>query len=188
MYIVKFYTGDYRERQDEANRDRAVCYVEHHFNSCSDPDVGYTVVVVGSNASRTSREWGKWYASAVAREFGTKPGGDGGIKVGGFNGRGNANIVRTKMPAILVEPLFASNPNHAEIIRSGDGREKLAKILADSVRGFFPDGGLVAFSVGHKYKRSNPRDCGARVYGGGTEADYSEMVLVKAKEMLETAE
>jgi len=189
MYSVKFYKGNYRDRQSAANADRAICYVEHHFNSCGFPEVEYTVVVVGSNASRTSREWGRWYAHAVSKEFGTTLGGDDGIKVGGYSGRGNANICHTRMPAILVEPLFASNPDHAAIIRSDEGQERLARVLVESIRTFFPAaaGGLVAFSVGHKYKRSKPNDRGARLHGGGTEADYAEKVLIKAAAVLEGA-
>jgi len=188
MYRVKFYKGDYSERQNEANEDGAICYIEHHFNSCGDPEVGYTVVVTGSNASGVSRRWGKYYAEAVSREFETRIGGDGGIKVGGYNGRGNSNLYYTRMPAILVEPLFASNGDHAEIIRSEEGREKLARILVESIREMFPGGGLVGFSVGHKYKRGNPWDRGACLNGGGTEAEYAELVLMKAKEMLEAVD
>ena len=185
MYETRFYRGDYRERQRRANRDGAVCYVEHHFNSCADPSAGYSLVIVGSNASAVSRGWGRWYARRVSEEFGTSLGGDNGIKIGGYGGRGDANLRYTRMPAILVEPLFASNPAQAGIIRSDEGQERLAAILVESIRKFFPNGGLVAFSVGHKYKVSSPGDRGAMLSGGGTEADYAEMVLLKAAKMLE---
>ena len=39
--------------------------------------------------------------------------------------------------------LFASNPQQAEIIRSDSGQDTLARILAESIRRFFPAGGLV---------------------------------------------
>jgi hypothetical protein len=42
----------------------------------------------------------------------------------------------------------------------------------------------LGFSVGHKYKTSNPDDRGAAVAGGGWEADYAEAVLEKASAML----
>ena len=184
MYSVKFYKGNYRDRQREANRDKAVCYVEHHFNSCSDPSIGYCVVIVGSNASKTSIGWGRFYSRLVSREFVIPVGGDDGVKIGGFGGRGDSNIRFTHMPAILLEPLFASNPRHAEIIRDDEGQNKLAEILVESIRKIFPNGGLVAFSVGHKYKKSNPLDRGALLHGGGTEADYAEIVLIKAKDIL----
>jgi N-acetylmuramoyl-L-alanine amidase len=184
MHTTRLYKGDYRDRQNQANRDSAVCYLEHHFNSSPNSSAGYAVVIVASNASATSREWGRWYAHRIAEEFGIPVGGDDGIRIGGYGGRGDGNLRHTKMPAILVEPLFASNPAHARVIKSEQGIEKLAGIVAESVRKFFPCGGLVAFSVGHKYKRSAPNDCGATVVGGGTEADYADLVLERAAEML----
>ena len=185
MYKVEFYKGDYLERQRKANDDECVCYVEHHFNSSASPSANYSVVITGSNASQTSKNWGRWYAQAVAREFDLSVGGDDGIQVGGYNGRGDFNLRHTDMPAILLEPLFASNPQHAEWIRSDERQNRLARILCESIQRFFQGGGLVAFSVGHKYKTSRPNDRGAKVYGGGMEADYAEAVLNKAREMIE---
>ena len=184
MYKVKFYKGEYTDRQLAANRDGAVAYVEQHFNSSASPTSGYSVAIVGSNASQTSRNWGIWYAAAISEEFATKMGCETGIVVGGYGGRGDGNIKFTSMPAILLEPLFASNPDQAEIIRSENGRERLAKVLADSIRQYFPKGGLIAFSVGHKYKTSSPNDRGAAVVGGGYEADFAEMVLIRAQALL----
>jgi len=185
MYRSTFYKGDYRERQEQANADRCVAYVEHHFNSSASPMASYAVVITGSNASQTSCNWGRWYAQAVAREFGAGVGGDQGILVGGFEGRGDYNLRFTDMPAVLLEPLFASNPRQAEWIRSDEGQVRLARVLCDSIRRFFQSGGLIGFSVGHKYKRSAPNDRGAAVAGGGWEAEYAEQVLLKAQAMLE---
>jgi hypothetical protein len=111
-------------------------------------------------------------------------GGDHGIKVGGYDGRGDDNLRHTDMPAILLEPLFVSNPAHAAIVRSEDGQMRMAQVLVDSIKKFFPTGGLIAFSVGHKYKTSNPADRGAAVVGGGSEAEFAEKVLLKAETML----
>lgn len=185
MYTVKFYTGDYYNRQQRANQDKAIAYVEHHFNSASTPLAEYAVTVVGSNASQTSMNWGRWYAKAICDQFQTSISGNDGILVGGWNGRGDANLRHTKMPAILLEPLFASNPAQAEIIRSESGQTLLAQVLAESIYRFFPEGGLIAFSVGHKYKERNPDDRGASLAGGGMEADYAEKVLEKTKIILE---
>lgn len=183
-YKVKFYKGDYYDRQLAANKDKAVAYIEHHFNSSASSQPNYAVVVVGSNASQTSRNWGRWYAKAIAEQFGSTVGGDQGILVGGWNGRGDGNVKHTEMPALLLEPLFASNPQQAEIIRSESGQGILARILAESIRRFFPKGGLIAFSVGHKYKTSSPKDRGAALAGGGNEADYAEKVLNRAATLL----
>jgi len=186
MYDVRFYKGEYLKRQRDANEDDCVCYVEHHFNSSTSPTANYSVVITGSNASQTSKNWGRWYAQSVAREFEMPLGGDNGIQVGGYNGRGDYNLRFTNMPAILLEPLFASNPQHAEWIRSDERQVWLARILCESIQRFFQDGGLIAFSVGHKYKTSRPDDRGAKVYGGGFEADYAEAVLKKAEAILES--
>jgi len=184
MYDTRFYKGDYQERQRQANEDKCVAYVEHHFNSSASPSANYAVVITGANASQTSRNWGRWYAQAVAREFNIAVGGDQGILVGGYNGRGDYNLRFTNMPAILLEPLFASNPQHAEWIKSESGQSRLAQVLTDSIQRFFPNRGLIGLSVGHKYKTSSPNDRGAAIYGGGWEADYAEQVLTKAEAML----
>jgi hypothetical protein len=188
MYKVKFYKGDYFDRQDQANKDKCAAYVEHHFNSSSNPGAGYSVVITGSNASQTSKNWGRWYAAAVAREFDIPVSGDRGIVVGGYGGRGDYNLKFTDMPAILLEPLFASNPQHVQWICSESGQTRLAMILCESIQRFFQGGGLIGFSVGHKYKTSKPDDRGARVFGGDSEADYAEVVLEKAKTLLEAVE
>ena len=121
----------------------------------------------------------------MAREFSLSVGGDQGILFGGFDGRGDFNLRFTDMPAILLEPLFASNPRQAEWIRSDDGQTRLARILYDSIRRFFQGGRLIGFSVGHKYKRSASANRGAAVVGGGWEAGYAEQVLLKAQALLE---
>lgn len=185
MYKVNFYKGEYIDRQRQANNDKCTAYIEHHFNSSSSPSAGYSVVITGANASHTSKNWGRWYAAAVSREFKVSLGGDNGIMVGGYDGRGDGNLRYTDMPAILLEPLFASNPQHAEWIRSEAGQTRLAQILCESLQRFFQCGGLIGFSVGHKYKPSRPNDLGACVAGGGLEAEYAEAVLIKAKSMIE---
>lgn len=187
MYKVKFYSGDYPARQRAANTDKCAAYVEHHFNSSAGTAGNYAAVIVGANASNTSKNWARWYAKAVSSSFGIGLGGEEGVVVGGYGGRGDGNVKLTDMPAILVEPLFANNPAHAQWIRSDAGQERLARILADSIQRCFPKGGLIGFSIGHKYKTSSPNDRGAAVYGGGTEADCAESVMQKAATMLKHA-
>ncbi|PIU92899.1 MAG: hypothetical protein COZ06_11830 [Armatimonadetes bacterium CG_4_10_14_3_um_filter_66_18] len=176
-YQVKFYKGDYGERQRAANADAAVCYVEQHFNSVGDPSPNYTMVVLSTNASETASNWARRYSGAVAAKFGIK---DQGIRKGG---RGDGNLARAKMPAILLEPFFVSNPQGSQWAKTR--QQELAEILVGTIREFFPDGGAVAFSVGHKYKRSAPNDRGASAHGGGNEADLAEAVLLKAQTLLE---
>ena len=200
-YTVKMYRGNYYDRQMAANQDNAIVYVEHHFNSCGAIGANYNVVIVGSNASRTSIEMADRYSDLIEERFGVKQW-DGnysdsidGVLPGGFGGRGNYNLKFTSMPSMLVEPLFVSCKEGASIASSHSGRSILAEVLAQTIEEAFPEGGLVAFSVGHKYKRTRPADRGASVYGedpcptdslGHNEADYAEDVLIKTAELLES--
>ena len=122
MYKVKFYAGSYRDRQTEANRDGAICFVAHHFNSSSHASADYTLCVVASNASARSKEWARDYVQQVAQAFGVPLFGADGVCIGGMGGRGNSQISHTNMPAILPESLFCSNQDHARILRSDHGR------------------------------------------------------------------
>lgn len=182
-YQVRFYRGDYPARQRAANADNAICYVEHHFNAADAPTANYALCVVANNASERTKNWGRSYTRRIAAQFGNR---DNGISVGGFGGRGNANLRFTEMPAVLLEPFFISNPEGARWAR--DRQDDLAQVLVASIREFFPNGGLVAFSVGHKYKTSSPNDRGAdSVLGGPPEAELAEQVLFRAQALLEAS-
>ncbi|HRJ90078.1 MAG TPA: N-acetylmuramoyl-L-alanine amidase [Pyrinomonadaceae bacterium] len=191
-FQVKFYGTsarplDYGGRQRAANVDSAIAYIEHHFNGGS-AKANYCLVNVGTNAGAKSKAMAAAYVGRISNTFGIPRANNdfakNGVSVGGYKGRGNANLVGTRMPAMLLEPLFATNPTHAAFIKSADGQQKLAAAIATTVRDHFPDGGLVAFSVGHKYKASAPHDRGVAVAGGGTEADYAEKVLQLAAKLL----
>lgn len=188
-FQVKFYKGDYAARQKAANRDNAVLYIEQHFNGGS-ATASYALANVGTNAGAKSKAVARDYVAEICATFGVKPANNDfaceGVSVGGYKGRGNSNLILTNMPAVLLEPLFATNPQYAEIIRSEDGQMSLALCLADTVKKHFPNGGLIAFSVGHRYKTTSPKDEGVPLSGGGTEAEYAEKVLLKAKEILES--
>lgn len=189
-YSVRFYRGDYEDRQRAANQDGCVVYVEQHFNCSDDPADQKTRALVADNASQRSRELARCYAHAVAAAFGTELGGHDGVMVLSVGDRGIGNIEKTAMPATLLEPLYVSNPRQAAWIRSEEGQDLLAKALVDSLRQCFPEGGLVGFSVGHKYKASSPGDRGAPLVNdtegghGGEEADYAEQVLLRAETLL----
>lgn len=187
-FTVKFYTGEYSTRQASANKDKAIVYLEQHFNGGSET-AAYALANVATNAGKTSKAIAKAYVDRICKAFNIKPANNDfardGVSVGGYKLRGNANLKLTNMPAVLLEPLFATNPTFAKQIRSEEGQDKLARALAETVREFFPNGGQVAFSIGHKGKPSKPSDRGVPLAGGGTEADFAEKVLNKAKELLE---
>jgi hypothetical protein len=189
MYTYKIYGGGYYSRQMAANKDGAICYFEQHFNSTTSSAANYSSVVVANNASQKSMDWAATYLSILSDSLGINPPKGGGILVGGYQGRGNFNLKFTDMPAILGEPLFVSNVEQSEIVKSPEGRQQLAQVLVNSIVTCFPDGGLVGFSVGHKYKDDKPNDRGAPVTGNdpdpndgleNVEADYAEDVLKRA--------
>ena len=191
---VRFYHGDYKVRQHKANQDGADIYIEHHFNSSFHESADYSLVVVGKKAGEKTIEIAYRYLTELRRAVGIQAweGGRLGIAVGGMQGRGNYNLKFTKMPALLLEPLFISNPARADFVATIAGRETLARVLVDTVREAYPTGGLIAFSVGHKYKTSASMDRGApincdEIEGGlpGWEADLAEDVLQRAKRILE---
>ena len=184
MYTVKFYQGDYKARQELANADRCIAYVEHHFNTIHDKTGGYPAAVVARNAAPQSLKWRQTYAQLLAEAFGISSGGDKGIDIGGGSGRNDSNLKFAAMPAILVEPFSVTNPSHAQWIKSAGGQKKLAEVLCKSIKQSFPKGGLIGFSVGHKYKKTTPGDKGAPLFGGGYEADYAEIVLKNAEAFL----
>ena len=189
-YRVNFYSGYYRVRQQDANDDGAVCFVAHHFNAVASAKPEYVLCNVGSNASSKSIAWARDYAKLVGQAFGYPLFNNDGICIGGMGGRGDSQLRYTRMPAILPEPLFCSNPEHAAILRSDHGRQALAEILVDSIRMHFPAGGLVAFSIGHLGNPAAPGDRGALVYAQPDEpilweADVAADVLKRAQRLLE---
>jgi hypothetical protein len=169
--------GNYSARQAEANRLGAVAYIDCHYNAAANQNANYSSVVVADNASQTSKAWGTWFAREVARRFQIPMRQPDGLWIGGYQGRGNGNLVHTKMPATLIEPWFISNPQGAMWAKSPEYQSMLADVIVDSIVQFFPDGGIVCFSLGHKYRDSMPNDRGAPAHGGGTEADLMEPVM-----------
>ncbi|MDQ7825450.1 MAG: S41 family peptidase [Candidatus Eremiobacteraeota bacterium] len=183
IYKVKFYRGDYKERQQKAIADGAVCYVEQHFNATEDPVTNYTMVLITDTASAFTRSWAQYYADTLSEKLSLKKGYDNGIKLLKDGDRGYGNLRHSAMPAILLEPFFLSNPTGLSWASSK--RDLLAETLVESIHRFFPQGGLVAFSVGHRYKTSRPDDRGAGPYGGVSETELIEPVMEQAARILD---
>jgi len=188
-YHVNIYnnTGKlaYFRRQREANRIGAICYVEQHFNSGSD-SADYGMVLTAPKPSAMTLALATAYTAALRRSckiglfYGPVPEAPG-VLPGGFNGRGMGNLRWLKIPGILVEPIFVSNAVQARWLKV-EGVPLLARTLNIAIRKTFPDGGIVAFSVGHV-----PPDPGAKIVNGGWEHDWAIKVLKTAKVLLEDA-
>lgn len=187
-YRVLWVTGDYPDRQRQANEAGCDGYIEHHFNALVYDDEKTTqdnpaLCVLAHNASQASIDWANDYCRRTSEAFGHP---NRGAIVRAFKERGDYNLRFTEMPAILVEPLYVSDPTQAKLATSESGQNKLATILVRSILHSSPGGGLFAFSTGHLGKTSNPHDRGAPVYGRDDvmEADLAEAVLQKAEVML----
>ena len=185
VYKVKFYRGDYRDRQEKANEDGAICYVEQHFNSTDgDPNTNYTMILIPSGSSDFTKKWAEYYVNSVSEAFNLKKWKEKGIKLLVQGDRGYGNLKYLTMPAILPEPFLICNSTGLEWAKTR--QDELSQILVDSIYKFFPEGGLVAFSVGHKYKISSINDKGACPFEGICEIDFNEPVLEKAAKILDT--
>jgi hypothetical protein len=177
--------GPLWQRQIDANNAGCICAVEQHLNAHTDKTVNYATALVAGNASHASIDWAHDYVRRAAAEFGIH---NAGIVVG--PPRGEYNVKFYRCPAILVEPGFVSNHAFANRIQVGEGIDALARILVDSIIARFPQGGLVALSVGHLY-RGTP-DSGAPVNDAGdtldpafdTEGELNDAIITAAEEML----
>lgn len=182
-YQVKFYKGDYSIRQQTANHDKAICYYEQHFNSHLKTSSSGIEILIADNASDTTRRWAEILAEKFYEVLGTRLRHGNGILEVKRGSRGYWNLARTNMPAVLAEPLFVSNPDEVKILK--ENINELGLAISTSIKEIFTEGGLVAFSVGHKYKTSSPNDRGAKVIGENRyEADYAEELLLAAERQL----
>ena len=203
MYEVKFFDGDYRQRQEAANKWGADLYFEQHFNALAydDPDTqkdNPILTIVANNASGTSILWANNYSSLVNSTFPQlhmiKAYGNGinldGVVKRKYKERGDFNLRFTDMPAILGEPLFLSDPMSAKLAMDHKMQYDLARCLVDSIVRVLPQGGKIALSIGHMGKTSSPFDRGAPITdkvdnpNKWAEAHIAKMVLDIAAEML----
>jgi hypothetical protein len=174
--------GPLYRRQVDANLVGCIAAVEQHLNASTDKTVNYASALI---TSEKSRAWAKDYVARAAREFSIR---DAGVVMN--PPRGSFCLKFYACPAILVEPGFVSHHDFANRVQSGEGIDALARVLVDSVCAMFPDGGLVALSVGHGY-RGTP-DPGALVNDAGdvldpafdSEEELNDAIVTAAEEML----
>lgn len=193
MYNTTFFTGDYKWRQTRANNSNLDIYIEYHFNYYSNT-TNYTLCKIANDTDTTSLKFAQTHAKLASDKFNVPVYSKeedseamDGVILCKRSGRNYFNISLIKAPAVILEPLFLSNPTHVNMILKQDGLQKLATVLVDSIVDTFPSGANVGFSVGHKYQRSNPMDRGALAVSSieYTEADLSDTVLTLAKVALD---
>lgn len=180
---------DYRDRQLYANEKGAVAFIQGHYNAKEYDKPGTqdnpALVVVADNSGSKTRSMGEYFAKRISDTFGFP---NGGVHVRKQGERGYWNVYYAKGNSMLLEPFYVSDPEQALLAQSEDAQDKIAGIIADMCRMNYPDGSLLAFDIGHKYKVSSPYDRGAPVVGtkGLGEADLVELYMRKAAVLLET--
>lgn len=143
-------------RQDLATKLGVIGYVEQHLNANRSPKPNYASAHVAPRATRHEKsvDFAAVYTAACAKVLGIPN--SGVIEA-------PSNCARMwKVPAFLAEPAFLSNPDFAAFVKTGEGTETMARLLANAFAFWFPGGGLVGLSVGHAYRGNN--DPGAPAY------------------------
>lgn len=175
MYSFRFYSGNSKEKQDKANKDFCSAYLDFQFNISSNPKDEYTSVAVASNANRISKFWGEQFTQLISEDFGLPVGGNNGILIGGEHGKNEMDLICAHMPAILIMPLFISNPLHACWIKDKGVQFRIARSLAKSIYYAFPNGGSFAFSTSSYTPEENKII--KLVFGSDNPDDYAKMIL-----------
>lgn len=167
---ITWLKGDYvgnHEREAQALREGCKLVIEFHFNSD------------GSTASGGET----WYkpddqlSLAIATDIRNRY-----QNIGlGLHGPGpNAAVASTRagwLPyyscsAILLEPLFVSNPNGAAWIHDAANVDLLATQIAAAVIAHTAEEDIIGLSIGHRFKHSSPNDMGAACVLGDSEATH----------------
>lgn len=195
MTTVTFFSGDYRARQLMANGAQVDVYVEYHFNHFSrsaayslakvPPSPHALAIELGTTHSKLMEEYLGVEAYINAKDKESPP----GILKMKKSSRDMFNCSLLNSPALILEPLFLSNPEHVALVVTEKGQDVLSAILTKTLRTVLPNEARdahIGFSVGHKYQKESPLDRGYLAVDRPdiTEADLSEVILLKAALML----
>lgn len=181
----------YRERQFHANARGCDCYIEGHFNAKMYDRPGMqdnpSTVLVSDNSSSKTRQMAAEFSLTVAEEWGFR---SAGVTVLERGERAYWNTFYASGQSLLLEPLYVSDPDQAELAQDPEVLRRIGHFIAEMVRKHYPDGAKIGLSPGHFFKPDAPGDKGAPVHGREyedcAEADLSFAYLQLAKEYLET--
>ncbi|HEU5430957.1 MAG TPA: N-acetylmuramoyl-L-alanine amidase [Thermomicrobiales bacterium] len=126
-----------------ANACHALAYVSVHLNSFDQPEPNYARTLWGVAAK--DEAFAETMEAALLS--GLAPGTDLGD--GGLDQLENGGLLTARMPAVMVEPVFLSNPAEARRLSdpSGARRQAIAQAIADGVDGWFRGQGIVRGGV-----------------------------------------
>lgn len=166
-----FLTGDYatrlKPRQLQAKSEGCALTLDFHFNSNGSSALGGEVYYKDGDAKA------KAAASAVINVFRSLNLPDHGDPLKPASEGRAAFILAYACPAILLEPLFISNPTQAAWIRDAANLTALGQGIARAIKASTGERDKIGLSIGHLGKDSAPNDRGARHATEGWEADYA---------------
>jgi len=174
--------GDYvenHERQEQARKAGCRLVVEFHFNSNGSTAVG------GETWYKPNDTFSRQVASDIRSRYqtiGLPLHGDGPHAA--VQGTRASWIRHYDKAAILLEPLYVSNPGQAAWIHDSANLARLAEQVAEAIVNATQSSDVIGLSVGHRYKTSSPHDEGAPCKGGDDEADHNEALCNKVTELL----
>lgn len=183
MYRTMILRGDYSKREYDANVAHADAVWHQHVNSFNS-SAAYALVEVARPVTERELAVAKAAADGYARIFGGGLGSGDGVKVLEDGDRAEY-IIDNNREAYISEPAFGSNPAQARMLADPAVQRAIAQVNVDALRAHYPDGALIALSVGHKYKTSAPNDRGCVIVGTGLmEADVNEAIIGYMAELL----
>jgi hypothetical protein len=178
---VLTFMGDYGERRDAAARAGCKVHVTWHFNSGGG---SYALVEITSAADARCKALAADLVAEAARIFGIK---NGGVRVLDRSDSGWV-CIGDELPGIILEPAFGDVKAQADLMHKPEKQEEWAQAVARCMKKHYRDDELAAFTLGHKYKTSNPDDEGASLAGGGTEASWNEPIMERTIALLAESE
>lgn len=110
------------ERGEIANACGAAILIEIHLNAASDPEKNYSHAF-----------WGEKEKDLALSLTMSKALGPLGIPSHEIDRFDNGGLLRAKMPAVLVEAVFMSNPGEARQLAHGTRQEEIAQVIASGV-------------------------------------------------------
>lgn len=131
LYVRKRESIDLSERARIANDARADVFVSLHLNGSSKTEAAGTSTYYFASGNRYSRK-GKRLAELIQGELLSSL----GRKDNKVRGKNFTVLRTTKMPAVLVEPVFITNPEEERLLREEAFRQKIAVAVFDGVQGY----------------------------------------------------
>ena len=176
-----FLTGDYSARAARARDLGCTWTVDFHFNAADNPAYGAEVYYTPDD--KTAKAVAAKVLAAM-NSLGLKNTRADPLQAATAETR--AGYIRHySAHALLLEPIFISEPGQNDWINQPINQEHLAQVVARALKENTTEEDLIGLSIGHLGKTSNPSDCGANAFDGRhVETDYNAPMARRVSEIL----